>query len=105
MLPDDLAEAIPHGATAVPIARLWRKFLGTSGCFRQLGTRSDLFDRADSDAVGLTKSSIDGTSFSDAHLGSVHEVRDIRGIGVTIAVEALAGLGFVYRGFKCPAVS
>ena len=53
-----------------------------------VGGRTDLFDRADTDAVCFAQSAVDGASLGDAHLGAMDEEGDIGRIGVAIANKA-----------------
>src|SRR5205814_4183197 len=47
---------------------------------------------------------IDGARFSDAHLGAMDKVRNIRRIGVAITDKASTGLGFENCCFKGPSL-
>jgi hypothetical protein len=79
-----------------------------SGSIRGLdeGTAgAELFDRAQTDAVGLAQGAIDGSSLGDAHLGTADQGRDVRGIGVSIADEAFRVRTLVDSCFKHPAAS
>src|SRR5215469_6697842 len=73
MLPNDLAEAITNGATAVPVSRLWRQLLWLWRRNCRFGERANFFDRADADAISLAESTIDSTRLGHAHLGPVDQ--------------------------------
>jgi hypothetical protein len=97
VLTDKLAETVADlWAAAVPVAicLLWRKL------FNGIRKRSDLLDRAEADAVGLPKGSIDGTGLRDSHFGTADKGGDIRRIGVTVAHEALASFRPEYGRLK-----
>jgi hypothetical protein len=67
VLADDLAQAVANfRAAAIPVTirLLGRKF------FNRIRNRPDFLDRAETDAVGLPESAVDGASFGDAHLGT-----------------------------------
>jgi hypothetical protein len=56
---------------------------------RRSRNRPALLDRAEADAVGLAQGTVHGTGFGDAHLGAMNERRDVGGIGISVADEAL----------------
>src|ERR1700722_13314425 len=84
-----------------------RGSLALSGWCWQGGSRSPakFLDRAEADAVGLAKGSVDSTSFGDTHLGAVDQGRDVRGIRVTEADEAARPRRFVDSRLKHPPAS
>jgi hypothetical protein len=55
----------------------------------RLGERSDLFDRADADAIGLAQCTIHCACLGHPHLGALDEKRNIGGVGIAIADESL----------------
>ena len=62
----------------------YRKDLGA------LDGHAQLFNRTESDSVGLAQSAIDGTGLSDPHFGTSNKGRNVRGIGVAVANETLS---------------
>src|SRR5664279_4614217 len=76
VLADDLAEPVADLVTsttiAVPVSVgiLGRKLTLIGSPRHRTGIRSDLLDRADTDAIRLTQGAIDGSSFRYAHLGA-----------------------------------
>jgi hypothetical protein len=99
VLADELAEAVANlWAGAVSSYVLWRTLL------RWDRSATDLFDRADADSIGFAQSAIDGARFGNSHLGATHEWRNVGWIGVTITNKSSAGLRFVNRSLKSPAL-
>src|ERR1019366_9430679 len=98
VLADDLAEPVADlvtGAIAVSVSVdiLGRKLTLIGGPCHRTGIRSDLFDRADSDAIRLAQSAIDGSGFGDPHLGAADQQRNIGGISIAVANETSGILG------------
>jgi hypothetical protein len=52
------------------------------------GCPAKLFERTESDAVGLAEGAVDGAGFGDAHLGAVDQRRNVGGGGVPVTDEA-----------------
>ena len=105
MLANDLAKPIADFAAAVvSISRLGRKFARVllGSCRHAKG--SDFLDRAGADAISLSQSSINGAGFGHTHFGTVHQRRDIGGIGIAVADKAFARPRSEYRGLKGPAL-
>src|ERR1022692_3577700 len=79
VLADDLAEPVADlviGTTiAVPVSVgiLGRKLTLIGSPRRWTGIRSDLLNRADSDAIRLAQSTIDGSGFRNPHLGAANQ--------------------------------
>src|SRR5437867_4342119 len=81
MLADELAEPVANPraipVAAVSICRLRRGFpdfgFRFAWCLGRVSQRSDLFDRADANAVGFSKCSIHSASFRYAHFGAVQQ--------------------------------
>src|ERR1035437_10037619 len=94
VLADDLAESVADLVTsttiAVPVSDgiVGRKFTLIGTPRRWTGIRSDLLDRADSDAIRLAQSTIDGSGFRDPHLGAADQQRNVGRVGVAVADEA-----------------
>jgi hypothetical protein len=77
-----------------------------SGCERQrAGKRPKLFDRADTDAVCLAQSAVDGPRFRHAHFGAADFRGHIRRVGVAVTNEAAAVSWFMDRRLEYPATS
>jgi len=53
------------------------------------GSPAELLDRTKADAIRLAEGAVDGSSFGDAHLGSVNQRMRRWRIGVSVANEAL----------------
>ena len=92
MLADDLAEPVADlvtGTIAVPVSVgiLGRKLTLIGGGRRWTGIRSDLLDRADSDAIRLTQGTIDCSGFCDAHLGAAHQQGNVGRVSIAVADE------------------
>ena len=63
------------------------------------------FQGTQSNAIGLTESSIDGAGFGHTHFGVVEdEGRDVTGMGIAITNEATALGGLIDRRLKDPEV-
>ena len=67
------------------------------------GKGTDLLDRADAYAVGLTQGAVDRPGLDRTHLGAVDQGGDIGWIGVAVADEPLACARFEYRRLEGPA--
>src|SRR5438309_4340684 len=105
MLADDLAQTIADlGPAVVSISRLRRKFARVllGSCRHANG--SDFLDRADADAIRLSQSSINGAGFGHPHFGTVHQRRDIGGIGIAVPDKSFARPRSEYCGLKGPAL-
>jgi hypothetical protein len=117
VLPNELAEAITNPrsisisisvmamATIVVPNRLgWELTCLFRFTIRLNGTseRSDFLNRADANPIRFAQSAINSPSFGYAHLGAVHERRDIRWIGVTVANKALATWRLECNGLEYP---
>src|SRR5437870_5237896 len=71
MLANDLAKAIADlWAAVISISWLGRQFLRFPRRRSRFGKRSDLLDRADTDAIGLPQCTVDGARLSDPHFGA-----------------------------------
>src|SRR4051812_34133891 len=64
---------------------------------------ADLFDRADADAIGLSKCTVNGASFRDAHLGAANHGGSVIQVSVTESGEPFARSRFIDGGLKRPA--
>src|ERR1017187_8281391 len=79
VLADDLAEPVADLVTSTPIAVsvsvgiLGRKLTLIGSPRHRTGIRSDLLDRADTDAIRLAQSAIDGSCLRDAQLGAADQ--------------------------------
>jgi hypothetical protein len=71
---------------------------GLIGC----GKRAKLLDAAEADSIRLTQSSIDGTSFSDAHFSAANQRGYVRRVGVAVANESLRTWRFIHNGLEDP---
>ena len=99
VLANDLAETVADlraAAITVSIAVhiLWRDFLA------RIRNCSNLLDRADADAVGLTQSAIDGTRLGYAHLGAADQRGNVGWIGVAVADKTGGALRGIDRCFE-----
>jgi hypothetical protein len=81
------------------------RFRGKGGGLRRTRQPSELFDRAEADAIGFPQCAVNGTSFGDTHLGTTDEWRDVRRIGIPVAHKTSGRPRFVDYGSKNPAVS
>src|SRR5690348_9200441 len=93
MLADELTELIAQaglGVRAMAVHPLWRALLVIiiMGARRRRGKRTDLFNRADADAIRLAQGTIDRPGFRHAHLGSVDQRRDVGGICIAVTHES-----------------
>src|SRR6266566_2833031 len=106
MLANQLAEAVADlGSGAVyvfPVHRLGRELLRLPRQRSRFGKRPDLLDRADPDAIGLAQGPVDCSGFGNAHLGATYQGRDIGGIGIAVANEAVAFCRLEDSSPKCP---
>jgi len=75
VLADELAEAIADPRTSSPAVTVRRlgMFSRLGGPFADIAMCAQFLDRADSDAIGLAKSTIHCTGFSYPHFGATHE--------------------------------
>src|SRR5664280_60442 len=79
VLADNLAEPVANLVTsttiAVPVSIgiLGRELTLIGSTRHRTGTRSDLLDRADADAIRLAQGTIDGSGLRDAHLGAADQ--------------------------------
>ena len=99
MLADDLTEPVANletGTVAVAICTVGRKLIRI-GRRRRTRIRSDLLDRADSDAIRLAQSTIDGSGLRDPHLGAADEKRNVGRVGIAVADETGGIFGRVDR--------
>jgi hypothetical protein len=91
MLANDLAEVVTDRATAVvPVGRLWGKFPRLGRGRRRLREGTNLLDGADADSVGFPQSSVDSSSFGNAHFRTMDKEGNIGRIGIAVADEAYA---------------
>src|ERR1035438_1512285 len=103
VLADDLAEPVADLVTSTPIAVpvsvgiLGRKLTLIGSRWHRTRIRSDLLDRADSDAIRLAQGTIDGSGFGYPHLGAADQQRNIGRIGVAIADETGGIFGRINR--------
>src|ERR1035441_4674339 len=94
VLADDLAEPVADLVTsttiAVPVSVgiLGWKFTLIGSPRHRTRIRSDLLDRADTDAIRLAQSAIDGSGFCYAHLGAADLQRNVGRVGIAVADEA-----------------
>src|SRR5437879_13315599 len=103
MLANDLAKAIADlWAAVISISWLGRQFLRFPRRRSRFGKRSDLLDRADTDAIGLPQCTVDGARLSDPHFGAPKQSGDIGRVGISVTDETFAVRGFVDRSFECP---
>jgi hypothetical protein len=96
VLADQQAETIAKARLTVGMAVA--SVRGRSGLIRSIGPwrvrrPPKLLYRAKPNAISFTEGPIDCASLSDAHLGAVDYGRDIGGISVTVADEALRTAG------------
>src|SRR5690242_8223911 len=69
------------------------------------GTWTQLFDRAESDTIGLAQGAVDGTRFGHAKFSVIEdERRDVARMSVTVANEPAALGGLENGGFEDPKV-
>src|SRR2546426_6160215 len=92
MLANDLAKAIADLWAAASVCRLRGELARLPLRLRQLGSRSDFLDRANADTIGLAQCTVDRSSLGDTHFGTMHQGRDIGGIGIAVADKAFARL-------------
>src|ERR1019366_5834022 len=103
VLADDLAEPIADLVTsttiAVPVSVgiLGRTLTLIGSTRNRTGIRSDLLDRADSDAIRLAQGTINRSGFCYAHLGAADQQRNVGGIGVPVADETSGIFGRIHR--------
>src|ERR1019366_388985 len=103
VLADDLAEPVADLVTsttiAVPVSVgiLGRKLTLIGSPRRRTRIRSDLLNRADSDAIGLAQGAIDRPSFRYAHLGASHQHGNVGRVSVPVADETGGIFGRIYR--------
>jgi hypothetical protein len=104
VLADQQAKAVAEaGLTVVAVVsggRGWE--LLSRARTRRRWSPTEFLNRAETDAVGLAESAVDGTSFRDAHLGSADSQRDIGRIGVSVADKAARAGRLVHSGLKDP---
>jgi hypothetical protein len=77
---------------------------GRDGHLRS-GERTEFFDTAKSDSVGLSKSSVDGPRLGNTHFGATNEGRRVGGIGITVTDEPLRAAGLENYCAEDPAAS
>src|SRR5216684_3579725 len=77
---------------------------GRQGLWRSR-KRPELFDTAEAYPVGFAESSIDGSCFGDAHLGTANQRGNVRRIGVAVAYKTPRGARFVDCSPKNPSIS
>jgi hypothetical protein len=65
---------------------------GRDGHLRS-GERTEFFDTAKSDSVGLSKSSVDGPRLGNTHFGTTDQQGRIEWIGITVANKPLRAAG------------
>ncbi len=75
------------------------------GSSRFFGCPAKLFDRAETNAIGFSKCSVNGAGFGYPQLGTANNGRDIGGIGITEADEAFRTAGLEHRSFKNPTIA
>src|ERR1035438_3162457 len=103
VLADDLAEPVADLVTSTPIAVsvsvgiLGRKLTLIGSPRHRTGIRSDLLNRADTDAIRLAQSAIDGSCLRDAHLGAADQQRDIGRVSIAVAYETDGSFGRIHR--------
>jgi hypothetical protein len=66
------------------------------------GKRSDLLDRADADAIRFPQRAINCPRLCDSHFSATNEGRNIQGIGIAVAGEALTLERFEHCGLEDP---
>src|ERR1035438_1600930 len=103
VLADDLAKSVANFVTsttiAVPVSIgiLGRKLMLIGSSCHRTGIRSDLLDRADSDAIRLAQGAIDGSGFRDPHLGAADQQRNVGRVSVAVANESSGLFGRKHR--------
>ena len=101
VLADEQAKSIAQPGLAIAVRGVRStRGKGTGGRRSSSGQRAEFLDGAEPDTIRFAKSSIDGASFSNAHLGPTYKGRDVGRVGVTVADEPFTIFGFVNRCFE-----
>src|SRR5467141_3822816 len=105
VLPDQQTELIPQ--TRLSMARTVAGVIRRGSMIRRGATiggeRPEFLDRAEANAVRLSKGAVDRPRFGDAHLSAVNHEGNIGWISVAVANEPLRTGRLVDRCFEYPA--
>src|SRR5713226_515022 len=72
---------------------------------REMGSRPELLDRAETDSVSLPQGSINGSRFGDAHFSPLDQARNVGRVGVAVTDETFRTGRLVDCRFEDPTTS